>query len=220
MGSDESKPSSPTNRGSNVHSLRSSLHDSVSEFLRLYEQKKGRLKEIINQLKEIPAEIERVKKKAKTGQTAAIVTSAVGVSLGILAIPLTGGLSLLALGTGLTAGIAGGATSVGVATTKIIKSNASNKKDQSLRAEFRAIIESLKEKLENVGRRCKELRAKEADVNKILKLLKIDNKVVKETGEIMSATNLIDTDWFEESLTILEPLFEQVSLTLKSYYYC
>lgn len=162
-------------------SLKVQFSQSISEFLGLYEQKRGRLDEITNQLKVIPAEVKAIVKKAKIGRKAAIATLSVGFGLALGSAPLTGGLSLGFYGAGLTVGVAGAAAAVGV--TRTLKKSAKNtvRKAQSLKAEFMTIRLSLKEKLENGERSSEELREKETDVNEIRNLLKLEFRILKVT---------------------------------------
>lgn len=172
-------------------------------------QKRGRLQEIINQLKEIPAEIKRNEKKVdslRKTDKAAFATSLVGLSVAIAALPFTGGLSLAVFGAGAATSVAGSTTRIGVMTTMQKDRRKIESKLQSLAAEFRTIINSLKEKLKNVERSSEELRAKETNTYKRLKWLflelQIPIMILRENTSLVSDSDV--TGEFEETLKKLD----------------
>lgn len=214
--SSDSEPSPPPTprgrRGSKDFPPNFSLHCSSTEFLDLYEQNKEHLKKIINELQEISAKIQRTEKNTEFRQTVAFFTLSVGLFLVIVFTLFTGGPIFFALGE--AASVVAAAFGISVFNTFKKDTKDTENKLKSLRAEFRTIINSLKEKLEKV----EKFKTEEKETNSDrINLLELENIILKVKCEIISIPALVDSDRVKNTLRKLEPLLQKFQQTLDSY---
>lgn len=150
--------------------LMNDLIKYAPSFITVFDLRESKMREIIREFKKISDEVRAMQKKADKARTVGAVTGIVGgaiFALGIIAVPLTGGLSLAAttaaIGSvaGGTAAAAGGGAVVGANNiSKRLKENESAKKVEEQAKQFMEKVELLKEILEEIKTTCEKFEQK------------------------------------------------------------
>ncbi|XP_030290958.1 uncharacterized protein LOC115592415 [Sparus aurata] len=151
----------------------------AASFIKGFDLKESEMREIVREFNKISDE---VRKMQETTDKARTVGGTV-LALGILATPLTGGLSLLAV----AAAAGGGAVAVvGTNITKKIIENGSAKKVEDLGKQFMEKVKPLKEILEEIKTTCEKLEQKKTEVQagNTLKDMEEFQRVLRRVAEL------------------------------------
>ncbi|CAK6972973.1 hypothetical protein EXN66_Car017356 [Scomber scombrus] len=143
--------------------LMNDLSKHAASFINLYNNSEPRMRQIVEELKEITAKIKKKQRKVKKGKNAGFVTAGVVAALGLVISPFTAGFSLVMTGVA-------GAACLGL--TAEPRSRKAVKKVQNLVDDLLQIVAPLKSELEEINNLCENLQkdAARSDVEHIIRL--------------------------------------------------
>lgn len=141
--------------------LMNKLIEHAASFTLQFDSSEPRMREIVEAFQKISEKVKGMQQttdKVRTIGVATGVAAIVAIGTSILAVPFTGGTSL-AVGAALS----GGFTVVGANVTKMWLESGNAQEAENLGKEFMAMIEPVKETLEEIKMTCEELEKKSAE---------------------------------------------------------
>lgn len=189
------------------------LIEHADSFIRVFNNKEPRMREIERKFEKISAEVKEELETADAVKTGGLITGGVGVAvgvLGLLAAPFTGGASLAvtAAASGGIVGVAGVTITVGAIIIEFIIKNGSAVKLQRLGEEFMEIVQPMNKHLA-------EIKAISETLKK--KFIKIQNADMKEIQALLSQVRSISVRATAELQKVVEFLSELVRLIMKIF---
>ncbi|KAK2863550.1 hypothetical protein Q5P01_003083 [Channa striata] len=132
-------------------------HSQTDSFIQVFDNSEDRMRQIAAEIQKLADDV----KQMHTGTNGYRAVGGVMFTLGLVAVPFTGGMSLALAGATATLG---GVTVVGTNVKKMLRENHSAKTVDELGKEFMKIVEPMKNDLELIKTTCEKLENKSAEV--------------------------------------------------------
>lgn len=162
-------------------------------FIRHFDRQEPRLIQIAQTFERITAEVQKLAQEAKAVKLGGAVTTGVGIVLGLVAAPLTGGGSLAVAGAATAA--AGGGVLIAAEVVKSLKEKGGAKELETLGKEFMRVVGPLNEEFKEIKAMSRKLQmdlAKQCLADRRKNIADSLQKMADTSGTIDEAVKFID----------------------------